>query len=88
MPTRNTTLIISNAALGVILSNSVTGTFIPPPTNIPPVGNQVFGPFTSFDASSNTIVVTTNIFSLAAYVTNPVVLAARVWWPGERNADI
>ncbi|MDR3456204.1 MAG: Calx-beta domain-containing protein [Verrucomicrobiae bacterium] len=78
----NTVTIISNATLGVLISsNSVSGTFSPAPTNLPPVENLLLPPGVVIDASSNTITTVTNIFRLAAYSTNQVVLAYPTFGP-------
>ncbi|HEV2693744.1 MAG TPA: Calx-beta domain-containing protein, partial [Verrucomicrobiae bacterium] len=71
----NTITIISNATAGVISSNSVTGYFQPAPTNFPPLGStSTSGTF--FDSVSNKYDVTTNVFRLATYATNPIVVSA------------
>jgi len=77
----NTIIIVSNLAGVVFSSNSVTGFFSPAPTNLPPVGNQVFPPGFFTDSSSNLIVISTNIFRLPTYSTNPVVLSAPGYGP-------
>ncbi len=70
----NTVTVVSNLT-GVLSSNSVTGTFTPGPTNIPPVGVNTYPPGGSIDSSGNITVIFTNSYSLAPYSTNQIVSA-------------
>jgi len=72
----NTTVIVSNLAGVVFLSNSVSGTFRPAPTNLPPLGNQYIGPSLSWIPSATSMFPRPIFSGLPVYSTNPVVLSA------------